>query len=79
MEFRVIIDKSSLIAMLSTFSEIKSATFRYDSVDFKESEMIGVEQFTRNTEVTFNISDNNRSKVNQVANSLDQMVNKSQE
>ncbi|AKL09199.1 Uncharacterised protein [Klebsiella oxytoca] len=76
LEFRVIIDKSSLIAMLSTFSEIKSATFRYDSVDFKESEMIGVEQFTRNTEVTFNISDNNKSKVSQIANSLDQMVNK---
>lgn len=75
LEFKVIIDKSSLISMLSTFNEIKSATFRYDTVDFTESEMIGVEQFTRNTEVTFNISDDNKSKVRQIASSLDQMVN----
>lgn len=60
--------------MLTAFNEIKSATFRYDSVDFKESEMIGVEQFTRNTEVTFNISDNNKPKVRQIANSIDHMI-----
>lgn len=74
LEFRVIIDKANLISMLSAFNEIKSATFRYDSVDFTDSEMIGVEQFTRNTEVTFNISDNNKSRVGQIANSIDQMV-----
>ncbi|WP_370605403.1 hypothetical protein [Citrobacter braakii] len=74
LEFRVIIDKTNLISMLSAFNEIKSATFRYDSVDFTDSEMIGVEQFTRNTEVTFNISDNNKSRVGQIANSIDQMV-----
>lgn len=74
LEFRVTIDKANLISMLSAFNEIKSATFRYDSVDFTDSEMIGVEQFTRNTEVTFNISDNNKSRVGQIANSIDQMV-----
>lgn len=75
LEFKVIIDKSSLISMLTAFSEIKSAAFRFDSVDFRSSEMIGVEQFTRNTEVTFNISDNDKSKVGQIASSVNQMVN----
>lgn len=76
LEFKVIIDKTNLVSMLTAFNEIKSATFRYDSVDFRESEMVGVEQFTRNTEVTFNISDNNKPKVKQIARSIDDMVSK---
>ncbi|QLS63053.1 hypothetical protein [Citrobacter sp. RHBSTW-00881] len=76
LEFKVIIDKSSLVSMLTSFSQIKSATFKFDSVDFTKSEMIGIEQFTRNTEVTFNISDSDKPKVGQIANSINQMVTK---
>ena len=76
LEFRIIIDKASLVSMLSAFNEIKSATFKYDTVDFKESELIGVEQYTRNTEITFNISDNYKNKVGQIAGSLNQMITK---
>ncbi len=74
LDFKIIIDKTNLVAMLNAFKEIKSATFRFDSVDFSDAEMIGVEQHTRNTEVTFNISDNDKTKVAQVADSINGMV-----
>lgn len=73
LEFKVLVDKSNLVTMLTAFKEIKSATFRFDTVDFTEAEMIGVEQYTRNTEITFNISDSDRSKVAQVASSINQV------
>ena len=66
LEFSIIIDKAGLSTLLQSFNEIKSASFRFDTVDFKNSDMIGVEQYTRNTEVTFNISDSDRSKVQQI-------------
>ncbi|EOV8836486.1 hypothetical protein ACNY9Y_001399 [Cronobacter dublinensis] len=76
LEFKILIDKTNLLNMLQSFNEIKSAAFKFDSVDFKEAEMIGVEQFTRNTEVVFNISDDNKGKVQQVAAGVEQLFNK---
>lgn len=72
-EFSILIDHNDLLSILNGFNEIKSAAFKFDSVEFKESEMMGVEQFTRNTEVIFNISDNNKNKVQQVAGELKQV------
>lgn len=70
LEFKIIVDTAGLMNMIDSFKEIKSAAFRFDSVDFTESEMIGVESFTRNTEVIFNISDNDKTKVQQVASGI---------
>ena len=75
LSFSVIIDKAGLQTLLQSFNEIKSASFRFDSIDFKDSDMIGVEQFTRNTEVTFNISDNDKSKVQQIGDNLGKVFN----
>lgn len=73
LEFSIIIEKSGLSDLLKSFNEIKSASFRFDSIDFTSTEMIGVEQFTRNTEVTFNISDSDKPKVQQIGASIGQV------
>lgn len=76
MSFSVLVDKSGLAALLNSFNEIKSASFRFDTVDFRDTDMMGVEQFTRNTEVTFNISDSDKSKVQQIGSSLGNVFKK---
>ena len=75
LEFSIIIDKNSLSSLVQSFREIKSASFRFDSVDFNNSDMIGVEQYTRNTEISFNISDSDKTKVQVVGDSIGNLFN----
>ncbi|MCW6601749.1 hypothetical protein ND444_05675 [Yersinia ruckeri] len=69
-EYEIIVDESNLETMLSSFKEIKSATFRFSSIGFEKPEMLGIEQFARNTEVTFNITTEDKTKTSPIARSV---------
>ncbi|KLF85693.1 hypothetical protein YA43_05205 [Enterobacter hormaechei subsp. steigerwaltii] len=73
-DFNILVDRNDIVTMLSAFRSIKCAGFRFDTIDFTSPELRGVEQFTRNTEVTFNIDEEDRTKVRPIADHINQLV-----
>ncbi|WP_262033873.1 hypothetical protein [Serratia liquefaciens] len=73
-DFGVIIDKTNLEAMIASYKTIKSATFRFDSIDFKQTELKGVEQYARNTDLIFNIETVDRTKTVPIARQVKDII-----
>ena len=71
--FNILVDRADIVDTLSAFSSIKSAGFRFENIDFTSPELRGVEQFTRSTEVTFNIDENDRTRVRPIADHIGQL------
>ncbi|NBJ36901.1 hypothetical protein GE191_24930 [Serratia fonticola] len=67
LNFSVILNKGNLEKILSDFKEIKSATFRFSSIDFKQAEMVATEAYTKNTDITFNIEATERKRTSPIA------------
>lgn len=71
--YNILVDRNDLVTTLASFRSIKAAGFRFDTIDFNSLELRGVEQFTRNTEVTFNIDEADRTKVRPIADHIGQI------
>ena len=69
-EYEIIVDDTNLEIMLAEFKEIKSATFKFSSLAFSSNEMLAVEQFAKNTDVTFNITAADKTKTSPIARSV---------
>ncbi len=72
-DYNILVDRNDIVTTLSAFSSIKCAGFRFDTIDFTSPELRGVEQFTRNTEVTFNIDESDRTNVRPIADHISQL------
>lgn len=73
-EYEVIVDDQNLEVMLASFKEIKSATFKFSSIGFEKNEMLAVEQFAKNTDITFNITAEDKTKTSPIARSVTKAI-----
>lgn len=72
-DFSIIADKKSIETIISNFRKVKSATFRFSSLDFKQGSMTAVSPYTKNTDIIFNIAPPEREKTSPIARKLNEV------